>query len=255
MIIPQVKYGSAARNLPVFSVTGSAPQILTDSSGNWELVFTKDFEITFSRIPGPVDIFVVGGGGKAGSNAGNYISRTNVYAQGGRGGGGGECITRSGMQLTAGQTYSGSIGKSGTSTSAFGITAAAGALGGGAAGAQCAYQYGSSAQTYATDAGTADAGVLAFGDADTLYRPGFLYGADGGGGSAKAYTQEGDASAGGTSGGGSGGTGDNFGSGSAGAANSGGGGGGGARHNDTVSGSPGLGGSGIVIMRNARVSS
>lgn len=270
MIIPLMKYGSAARNLPVYSFTGNAPQFLKDENGNWEIVFTKDCQITFTRLPGPVEIFLVGGGGKGGSGSG-YVESSSVSASyGGNGGAGGECKTVP-ATLNTGVAYTVTIGGSGLPTAVqasgvFDVTSAAGAQGGGATGAVHT-RNGDQAQR--TDAGTADNGVLAFGTGGTLYENGtpIYFGADGGGGAAYS-TALGDhavASGGGTTGGGNGGSdasdSTNGGYGEAGQANTGSGGGGGSSckrstdpRNDAMNHGRegGLGGSGIVIIRNHR---
>lgn len=259
MIIAASKYGLSAARLPLYEYTGQAPLFFKDSQGNWEIVFTGDCTVTFSRLHGAVDIFAVGGGMPAGNSVGNGTN----YAIGGTGGRGGGCVTDPGRTLTVGQSYPVQIGSSSLSTSAFGVTAPAGGGSGGGNGA-----------TVSENAGNGAAGVLAFGrstESDlTLYEASLgdsaiRFGAGGGGGAAKASSGSlRSAGSGGATGGGAGG--DGLGSGGsdtnqdakAGKPNTGGGGGGGSRNNTTGSGGnfpgPGAGGSGIVIIRNVRAS-
>lgn len=254
MIIAASKYGLSAARLPLYEVSsGQAPLFFKDSQGNWEMVFTGDCTVTFSRLNGPVDIFAVGGGMLAGNSVGNGTN----YAIGGTGGRGGGCVTDPGRTLTVGQSYPVQIGQSSLSTSAFGVTAPAGGGSGGGNGA-----------TVSENAGNGAAGVLAFGrstESDlTLYEASLgdsaiRFGAGGGGGAAKAVGGALKAAgSGGATGGGNGGSGgsDETPESRAGKPNTGGGGGGGSRNNETGSGGnypgPGKGGSGIVIIRNAR---
>lgn len=251
MIVPMVRYGSAARNQPKYEYTGAKPLFFSDSQGNWELVFLADCQITFSKLPGPVEAFLVGGGAIAGLSEG-YAP--NGYAKGGDGGRGGGTLTAS-PTLQVGTRYPVTIGQSGTSTAAFGLTAASGQGAYGGAGAQSGA------------AGNGSDGVLAFGTGGTLYENGtpIKFGAGGGGGAARGDWNHSllAAGSGGATGGGAGGAGDgseaqNQNRGGDGAPNTGGGGGGGSRNNTMYSeGSfpgPGRGGSGIVILRNARTS-
>lgn len=246
MIIPLMRYGSAARNMPKYEYTGSKPLFLSDSQGNWELVFLADCTITFSKLPGPVEAFLVGGGAKAGLSEGYAPSG---YAKGGDGGRGGGTLTAS-PSLQAGVQYPVVIGQSGTSTAAFGLTAGSGQGAYGGAGAQ------------SSAAGNGSDGVLAFGTGDTLYENGtpIRFGASGGGGAARGDWNHSllPAGSGGATGGGDGGAGDGSETATSrdGKPNTGGGGGGGSRNNTRYSEgnfpSPGRGGSGIVILRNAR---
>lgn len=252
MILAANKYGSSAARLPLYEYSGTAPLFFRDNRGNWELVFTGDCTVSFRRLNGPVDIFAVGGGMPAGDSVGNAA---NGYAQGGSGGKGGGCVTALGRTLTPGTRYPVQIGLSSLSTSAFGITAPAG---GGANG-------GSGALTPGSPGGSGGDGVLAFGSGGTLYEAGtpIRFGAGGGGGAAKGVWGGTllPAGAGGATGGGAGGSGGSDESLDAknGRPNTGGGGGGASRNNETGSPGnfpgPGKGGSGIVILRNARESS
>lgn len=262
MIICATQYGGAAAlALPQFSCTGTPPTLYQDADGDWELVFLRNCTITFQRIKTPVEIFMVGGGasGKSGAHKEVWATWDGVYgmqdnATGGDGGGGGERVTtQSPVTLTPGTTYHINIGESGVSTSIpeLGLSAAAGTVGGGATGAVA---YKGNQGSPRVDAGSADDGSLAFGTGGTLYENGtpIYFGAEGGGGSAFSLTLGGssaDASAGGDTGGGDGGS---NGSGTAGTPGTGSGAGGGAACTDGSGAAGGLGGSGIVIMRNAR---
>ena len=248
MIIPLMRYGGAARNLPKYEYTGAKPLFFSDRQGNWEMVFLADCTVTFAKLPGPVEAFLCGGGAIAGLSDGNA---PNGYAKGGDGGRGGGTLTAS-PTLHVGVRYPVTIGQSGTSTAAFGLTAASGQGSYGGAGAQ------------RSAAGNGSDGVLAFGTGGTLYENGtpIKFGAGGGGGAARGDWNHNllPAGSGGATGGGDGGAGDGSEDqthrGGDGAPNTGGGGGGGSRNNTMYSEGrfpgPGRGGSGIVILRNAR---
>lgn len=254
MIIPVVQYGAgSARNLPLYDCTGVSPQFFKDSDGNWELVFTGNFTVTFRRLRTPVDIFLVAGG-KQGSNGSGYLNAYNdCEAKGGAGGNGGGCVTRTNETLTVGTEYIGTIGASGLPTSFATFVASSGdgsSAGGGAK------HYWKGTQVDSSAAGNGTAGVYAFGDSETLYQAGQKYGAGGAGGSAFSTLNNTPAAAGtgGVTGGGNGGSNSN---GAAGLANTGGGGGGGSayfRGDGQQNYAGGAGGSGIVIIRNARES-
>lgn len=254
MIIPTVRYSSVS--LPQYTYTGQAPLFFKDNQGNWEMVFTGNCTVTFSRLNTTVDIFAVGGGSKAGLSEG-YSS--NGYAKGGAGGKGGGCVTATGQTIETGVAKQITIGGSDSSTSAFGITAPAGGGSNGGAGAV----------TPSSAAGNGSPGVLAFGrttESDlTLYESSLgssaiKFGAGGGGGAAKGSWSGSllAAGTGGATGGGAGGSGgdDETLAARNGSPNTGGGGGGGSRNNTKYSEGnfpgPGSGGSGIVIIRNAR---
>lgn len=247
MIIARTKLWGSGSLLPNYDFTGAAPTLLKDNSGNWELVFLTGCTITFNRLNTDVDVFLVGGGAKAGDSIGNAA---NNYAVGGAGGKGGGIVNDT-LTLETGVAYPIVIGGSGQDTTAFGKTAVSGAGSNGGAGA------------YTSAAGNGADGVLAFNNTGgTLYENGtpIKFGAGGGGGAAKASAGSAlrAAGSGGATGGGAGGSGgtDETEAAKAGKANTGGGGGGGSRNNETGSGGnfpgPGKGGSGIVIIRNHR---
>lgn len=250
MIIAATRYGTVRNR-------GRAPAVTTDTgyfaptayvdpeTGDWELVFLGNWSGTFDRDV-DVDVFAVGGGQQGGAGEGHDGSAT-----GGVGGRGGGVVTRLNFPLTKETPYSVSIGQSGTSSNAFGITAdtAAGAAGG------------------TDNSKNGGSGSLAFGRQDaadrTLYEKRLnatiYFGAGGGFGGSTTYGDTRAPGTGGASGGGAGAVvnGDVQNAGSNGAANTGGGGGGGGAYGWAQYGvtSPGLGGSGIVIIRNVRESS
>lgn len=268
MIIAATRYGSAggARKLPAYTYTGLAPiERKAETGDNWELVFQRPANapsgptttITFSKNV-DVEIFAVGGGqpGSAGEDAFISADGNNYFAYGGAGGNGGEAKTAT-KQLLKDVAYSVTVGGSGMSTSfddsqhTINVTAASGSGAAGGVGART--------RDTARDGGAGGDGVYAFGDANTLYNPGAKYGAGGGGGSAGAALIEKPAGAGGTTGGGAGGgISGTHSAGANGQANTGAGGGGGSAfayvHDSEGCPAGGLGGSGIVIIRNARTS-
>lgn len=258
MIIAATRYGkvgSSGGGLPTYSSTGVGPATrVDDETGDWEMAFLGTGTITFGRDV-DVDVFLVGGG-EEGKTDGNGWGE--AWAWGGSGGPGGECITQTGVHLTEGTSYSVAAGVPGASSTAFGYTAQSGYGSAGGAGAKA----GSNDLSPFTQANATAGidGVYAFGTADTLYGPGVKYGAGGGGGAATAGSTQKLYALGGASGGGAGGQ-DVQGQMDAesGVSNTGGG-GGGAYFVATVPGrgavyhQPGNGGSGIVIIRNARAS-
>jgi hypothetical protein len=253
MIIAATRYGKAggSKGLPTFTTnTGyAAPTLYTDLDGNWELVFLSDWSGQFGKNM-DVDVFVVAGGQQADSNGGG--GSDNWWSTGGAGGNGGGCVTRS-LQLAKDTDYSVAIGGSGVASTAFGVTASSGAGSAGGAGANAgSNSLDPSFVNKNGDKGTD--GVYAFGTADTLYQPGRKYGAGGGGGAAGVDSDQKSPGAGGETGGGAGTADDGVFHGGNGLANTGGGGGGVFRYRGKIPGGtiPGAGGSGIVIIRNAR---
>lgn len=255
MIIAATRYGKAGGSsgkLPAYTYTGIAPLVYKDETGdNWELVFLGNCTITFSKDV-DVDVFAVGGGQAGGTGDGQYVSGTSAWAEGGKGGNGGGTETAA-AHLTKDTAYTVTIGGSGASTSAFGVTAASGAGSAGGNGART--------PSHAAENG-ADSTAYAFGEQNTLYAPGTRYGAGGAGAGANANGANLGAGTGGATGGGDGGTDTTSGStdkiGKPGAANTGAGGGGGAtlavNADAPTKYAGGLGGSGIAIIRNARSS-
>lgn len=240
-----------------FAFSGSSQ--FAQEGENWEIALKGSGTFQFKKDPGPVDIFLVGGGdpGLAG-----HMGSSQAMAVGGDGGAGGECVTL--RNVTIGRALcSVQIGGSGENTTmtassiGFSATAVHGHNANGATGAYSTNGGGGA------DAGSAGDGSLAFGESGTLIGGSTLFGAGAGGGAASRASDGAiaDWSYGGNTGGGNGGSASYFNGrytnpGAAGAANTGAGGGGGGalviafgniQHADG-----GLGGSGIVIIRNAR---
>lgn len=239
-----------AKQLPKFTYTGSYERLYTtrqDGTVDWELVLKTSGTLTFQKVVPSVDVFLCGPGANGGSAYHNQS--TNQYV-GGNGGAGGETASYNAIPVTAGTAYGITVGTTGTATSGFGKSAASG---GGEGGGTGAYTNNNIESGGNSTPGTQ--GALAFGGT-TLYNNGYRYGAGGGGGgSLNNINFPKYESAGGASGGGAGGVARREGVGVAGsgAENSGGGGGGGAadRPNWSFNGG-GSGGSGIIIIRNAR---
>lgn len=265
---------------PVFTASGTegtdwiyTEDRASNGSVNWELVFLNNVEFYFDRV-GPVDIFIVGGGASGTNGSGGS---TNVY--GGAGGAGGECVVVSNAAAKESYLYMTELGSGDIDTNLVHTDGGYGPLGRTAPDAggstptrEVLYTarsgYGSSGGTGAhinggskTGSTSGSDGVYAFGDLTDagLTYPGRKYGAGGGG----AYCRSSDYSKafgdylGGVTGGGDGGhdaTGSTSSmSGAAGMDYTGAGGGGACRDAVTTkAGTPGAGGRGIVIFRNAR---
>lgn len=243
-------YARLESTLPLFTYTGTYT-IVQDSAMNWRIKFLTSGTFTPANNLN-VDIFAVGGGG----------SCDNLSGAGRRsGGGGGYTQTVTSQALTGGTSYTVTVGygggTEGTSASdggpsSFGslITANGGKKSasyntggaGGSGGAGCSNSNGTASAVGGSDGSNGETGESAnhggagqgtttreFGESS-----GDLY-AGGGGGSPGSW-------AGGAGGGGAGGEGKTSGGGQDGATNTGGGGG----------ACGGKGGSGIVIIRNAR---
>lgn len=256
--------------------TGEASYI-DDGDGNYRVKFLTSGTLTVKNDI-VVDIFAVGGGGNGGAGDADYYqpATDEVHGRAGGGGGGGYTTTAKVKALNAGNyivtvgaaagkssltnedatviycTANG--GKSGGSGSASGNTGGAGGSGGGGGGysSTSGGNGGSDGSDGYKGSGTAGAGQDAttreFGE-DT----GDLYAGGGGGGAGRkttatstSYTKRG---TGGSGGGGDGGNQST--KATAGGANTGGGGGGGAGITSYTT--RGVGGTGIVIIRNTRV--
>lgn len=242
---------------PVFTITGAnydyREATAADGTVNWELAIYGSCTLNFSRVV-PVDIWLVGGGGPGTTGR---QSGSNCY--GGSGGTGGERMTISNETLTEHQDYALVVGGSGQATTAFGRTARTRAGSAGGAGG-----YAGSSSYTGPYAGTD--GQLAFAAHSVpnvsliTSLVGRKYGAGGGGARARSgeYVTSGGGSVnGGVTGGGKGGNDPTTSSGrngTAGQANTGAGGGGACYDAPATGGSfvPGAGGSGIIIIRNAR---
>lgn len=234
--------------------TGSH-EFYSDTAGNWEIALKSSGNFLFKKTPGAIDIFLVGGGGKGQDG---YGTNSGATANGGSGGSGGQVKTISNIEVTRNTNYSIIIGASDQDTTGFGQRAiGAGGIAGG---------YGS----YSTLGGGGRSGAagtngsLAFGEPNTLAGKNIFFGASGGG-AASARTDDyagQDPKDGGATGGGRGGaasaySGGSASSGSSGQINTGAGGGGGGAvvykgQYYVYGASGGLGGSGIIIIRNHR---
>lgn len=243
--------------VPEFTYTGYYT-VKKDEKG-WKVKFLSSGKlIPIEDIV--VDIFAVGGGGGA---------RGRTYGYSGGGGGGGKTKTVKNITLTAGTEYTITIGAGGAvanpgGTSSFGSIVSAdggtkssaphigGSGGSGAAGAATSGA-GFKGGSDGSDGNAVSASYVGKGQGTTTREfgeeTGELYA---GGGGSGAYDLSKSGGAGGEGGGGRGqGV---EGAGEPGADNTGGGGGGGGgiAQGDSDSGSPAAGGSGIVIIRNAR---
>lgn len=237
-----------------FTYSTTSRTIIDDGNYNWRIKLTGSGTATFTK-DAVVDVFLVGAGGAGGAGA---------DGGGGGGGGGGYATTIKALTVKAG-TYNIVVGSctggAGGNTTAFNITANGGSVGepdfgkggkGGSGGGAGGYNWesggkgGANGSNGTTNHGSRSGGA---GDGKTKYEfgasSGTLY-CGGGGGGAGSNSSGG---AGGSGGGGAGGA--KWTVGTAGTANTGGGGGGGGHHDSSyVRG--GNGGSGIVIIRNAR---
>lgn len=232
-----------------FEIINDSDEPITTSQDNWKIRFLTSGTLKFTNLNGAengIDVFLVGGGG------GNmYHADANVFG----GAGGGYTKTEKGVSVDKDITYditigAGGAGTSGGTTSAFGYSASGGETGGTGTHNNGTYKGGDggsggggSSTTGTPAAGGSDGGnggdslssggtgqgttTREFGDPS-----GKLYAGGGGG-----YNENGNSAAGGDGGGAAGG--------SSASANTGGGAGGNYRFQLS-------GGSGIVIIRNAR---
>lgn len=218
-----------------------------EDGSNWELALYSSGTLRFKGTPGVVDVFVVDGG-KPGSDA------RNAAGDGGAGGNGGN-YKNTPIRLKRGVQYQVTIGESGGSSSVSGgnvtVDASDGAHKNGGKGASM-----TSGSSNVNEEG--DDGVYAYGEeTDTtiianLHGVLFAPGGGGGHGVTANYvysSSHGGKSTGGITGGGSGG---GAGNGSKGTGYGAGGGGGASVAPDGVKGTGGLGGTGIILIRNRR---
>ncbi len=140
-----------------FSFAGKH-EFLSDGSGNFELILYESGVLTWYTDPGDVDICLVAGG----------MPGEEESVLGGKGG---EVVNVTNQHLTAG-TYNATVGGSGEDSS----LAAPG-------GASWTANSGEGAETGRPGRD----GSLAWGDANTLLRPGVIYGSGGGYGSVLDY--------------------------------------------------------------------
>ena len=227
--------------IPEFTYTGDyeivndSDEPITVSEGNWKIRFLTSGTLTFTNLNGAengIDVFLVGGGGN-----GETI-------RGARGGGGGYTKTVKGVSIAIATPYTITIGASSGTTSAFGASAngasgANGGSGGGGGGSSSGTPGNGGSNGGNGTAGNVSQGGTGQGRTTREFgkSTGKLY-SGGGGGSAAGAGAAGDSTAG--AGAAYGGAAKN------GVANT--GGGGGAAYGGTA----GHGGSGIVIIRNAR---
>lgn len=277
----------AASGLPKFTYTGDY-ETVDDGNGNWRIRFLSDGQLVFTSLKGAaegVDIFCVGGGGAGGWSAGSgggggytntfrnvhlnerlpyivfigpggtvptrgagesppgndgaisYMSTTSLspfFSSGGGKGG----IGYSDVGKSDGKCNGGSGGGGGTA----GTGKAASGGSDGNNGGSYSGRYGKGQRTLAGPGGESGS-TREFGEAD-----GTLYGGGGGGGSIDTNAH----GAGGEGGGGAGASGGHFSE--PGQPNTGGGGGGGGSttRDSGIYAYPSPGGSGIIIIRNAR---
>lgn len=261
-------------SIPDFSYTGNyeivddEDNVITSSDSNWKVRFLTSGTLTFNVLKGAtngIDVFCVGGGGGG-------ATITNSYTGAG-GGGGGYTTTVLGFSVKTGTGYDivigggGSPSGTGGTTSGFGAVATGGAPGssanggsGGSGGGCGGYSWDGVPTSGASDGETAEnsyrsggstrVGVGGIGQGTTTKEfgdeTGKLYAGGGAGGAGVGSNQVyGNQMPGGDGGGGIGGRNSAGGNGTI---NTGGGGGGGSPNN--VAG--GYGGSGIVVIRNAR---
>lgn len=231
------------------------------SSGtDWEIAFKASGTLRFKKNPGPIDVFLVGGGL---SGDDGYLASNSVTARGGDGGAGGERKTESNVPAKRRTEYAIVVDTDGLgSTSAFGYSVNGGAGSSGGNGAACT-QGGTKVDAPAPGQtnGPQDGGY-AFGESGTLIGGSTKYGAGGGGGAAgrRSDYAVGLRANGGTTGGGAGGEltqiGMNPSNPVAGTPNTGSGGGGGwaivESYGNYTHADGAAGGSGIVIIRNHR---
>lgn len=251
-----------------FSYSGN--YIFTTNGKHWELALLDGnaASLVFYKNPGKVDIFAVAGGSKASYYASTPQNANYGPAHGAPGGAGGECVTQNAVRLSSNVNYSVSIGGSDQSTTISGgdlsITAASGLGSLGGVG-------GIAAQDSTTNATDGADGVFAYGEnSDTLITPAFQghkFGAGGGAGGAMLYIDQ-NKNALNSLGGESNGPNHEYGkggsyggrNGSAGYPNHGQGGGGpyfwytgsANRYGDGTDNALGLGGSGIIFIRDAQ---
>jgi hypothetical protein len=243
------KGGTPSAELPKFTYSGEF-QLVNEGNKNWKLKLLTGGKLRFTNLGtgiNGIDVFCVGGGGGGGYN--------NNY---GGGGGGGYTTTVKGLSIQPYTEYNIEIGAGGPAftdggdTSAFSVVAKGGKTGGsdsgggdgGSGGGGYAGNYAAGGNGGSDGSnGTAGSTSSGIGQGTTTKEfqesSGALYAGGGGGGG------QGGGGKGGSGGGGNGGS--DSAAATAGATNTGGGGGGAGQLRIA-----GEGGSGIVILRNAR---
>lgn len=252
--------------IPEFTYTGDyeivndSDEPITVSQGNWKIRFLTSGTLTFTNLNGAengIDVFLVGGGGAGGQwcNGGSD----------GSGGNGGYTKTSKGVTVTAGtaynivvgagaasQTVENANGKPGGKTSAFGVTVDGGDGGTAWQSEEGRINKGGSGG----GSGNSDGNTGGNGGSDGA-NGGSAYwsGGTGQGTTTREFGETGKrlySGGGGGSWNGKGGAGGGADAGKSASANTGGGGGGGYNSSEASVTNGGKGGSGIVIIRNAR---
>ena len=240
------------KGLPEFTYTGTY-QVIDDGNDNWRIKFKSSGTLIFTKLNGAkkgIDVFLVGGGGNG----------ANAKGCGSGGGGGGYTTTVGNVAVLRSAEYQITVGGSQQASTGFGATANAGSNGvwkgaggnGGAGGGR-----GNAGNSSPGGKGGSNGGSSSGTGQGTSTREFWAIDKDatatlyaGGGGGGATFGKGG---AGGDGGGGAGGGYSGGQAGKAGTANTGGGGGGaGAWSSDAGTKYGGAGGSGIVIIRNAR---
>lgn len=228
-----------------FSYTGSC-KFSGSPEGDWALSLLSSGTLTVVSAPTPIDVFCCGGGANGGSGT-DWNGYGGTHYDGGSGGTGGKCSSRKGLKIADGGQYYISVGGPNENSAAFEISTQQGSGGGGSGGSHGEF-----------DGRAGGSGTFAFDDANFAapgFGAGYRFGAGGGGGASGVRWDDGREPAGSRGSGGSsgGGHGADYYSGGSyaenGRPNSGGGGGGGCGPYHTGGG---YGGSGVVIIRNAR---
>lgn len=116
-----------------FEIVNDSDEIITVSQGNWKIRFLTSGTLTFTNLNGAengIDVFLVGGGAKGL----NGTAPSNEYY--GSGGGGGYTSTKRGISVQANISYTITVGAESGNTSAFNTTAkGASGINGGSGGA------------------------------------------------------------------------------------------------------------------------
>ena len=227
-----------------FSYTGNY-KFSGNPDGDWAISFLSSGTLTIRSAPTPIDVFCCAGG-LSGGNGSDWNGYGGTHYDGGNGGRGGKCNTITGVKITEGSQNI-TVGGAGADSSAFGVSANAGSHGAAAGGVHREFD--------GTSGGAGDYAFYESTFAAPSFGAGYRFGAGGGGGASGWRKDSGEEPHGspGYGGASGGGTGAQYYAGSgyakSGAANSGGGGGGGCGpYHPNGAG----GGSGVVIIRNAR---
>ena len=244
-------------DFPEFTYENGTYKMLKYGDGNWVISFLTSGTLNITKLGNMadgVDIFLVGGGGNGGDNTSWYDSSygSGQHYTGGQGGGSAYTTTQKGVSLQA-TSYPITIAAAEGTTSGFGYTAAGGTGGTGKRNGGDGTSASSGYDGYA-QAGHGQDGEYAFGESDFYHYTGkgYRFAASGGGGcgygaGSSTYAYPGN---GGKDGAGAGSKYNVAGTDAV--ANSGSGAGGCGGKPTDGSNTKGKGGSGIIIMRNAR---